>query len=235
MATQVYTTNLNLKKVTWVDAVPDTGTDFLLDFNENMDAVDALFAEKGHTRAPTTADDHDLGHYKGEPWCDTTNHILYIAESVDSDASIWRQVWPVDGSGLTGVNAALLNGHADTYFAVDADVLKKAGTVALTAAWDAGSWQIRAETFQSDVATGTAPLTVASTTVVANLHAANSDALNSLADTAFVKHSLADAENDFLVASGADVFVKKTLAETKTILGIVSGGGSSWLMGQVFS
>lgn len=34
-----------------------------------------------------------------------------------------------------------------------------------------------------------------------------------------VLHNLATAANDFLVASGAGVFVKKTLAEVKTILG----------------
>lgn len=51
------------------------------------------------------------------------------------------------------------------------DALLKDGSVELTANWDAGSFQIIAETFQSDVATGTAPLTVASTTVVANLNA----------------------------------------------------------------
>lgn len=37
-----------------------------------------------------------------------------------------------------------------------------------------------------------------------------------------VAHSLATAANDFLVASGAGVFVKKTLAEVKTILGLGS-------------
>ncbi len=36
--------------------------------------------------------------------------------------------------------------------------------------------------------------------------------------TQYVKHSLATAVNDFLVASGAGVFVKKTLAEVKTLL-----------------
>lgn len=45
------------------------------------------------------------------------------------------------------------------------------GTRPLSANWDAGSWQIRAETLQSDIAPGTAPLTVASTTLVANLNA----------------------------------------------------------------
>lgn len=51
------------------------------------------------------------------------------------------------------------------------DVVLVDGTHALTADWDAGSFQIRAETFQSDITTGTAPLIVASTTVVTNLNA----------------------------------------------------------------
>ena len=36
----------------------------------------------------------------------------------------------------------------------------------------------------------------------------------------YIPHSLATAENDFLVASSNGVFVKKTLSEVKTILGI---------------
>lgn len=46
-----------------------------------------------------------------------------------------------------------------------------AATVSLDADWDIGNYNLRARTFQSDVATGTAPLTVASTTKVTNLHA----------------------------------------------------------------
>jgi len=42
-----------------------------------------------------------------------------------------------------------------------------------------------------------------------------------------VRHSLATAANDFLVASASGQFVKKTLAETKTILGVTSGGSST--------
>ena len=49
--------------------------------------------------------------------------------------------------------------------------LLAAGTRALTADWDAGSFEIRAQTFESDVATGTAPLVIASTTLVTNLNA----------------------------------------------------------------
>ena len=45
------------------------------------------------------------------------------------------------------------------------------GTRALSADWDAGSFEIRAQTFESDVATGTAPFTIASATAVSNLNA----------------------------------------------------------------
>lgn len=52
-----------------------------------------------------------------------------------------------------------------------APALLAAGTRALTGNWDAGSFSITAETLHSDVATGTAPLSVASTTLVANFNA----------------------------------------------------------------
>ncbi len=45
------------------------------------------------------------------------------------------------------------------------------GSVPLTADWDAGSFKITAEQFESDVAGGTAPFIVASNTVVSNLNA----------------------------------------------------------------
>jgi len=49
--------------------------------------------------------------------------------------------------------------------------------------------------------------------------------LGGLADddhTQYIKHSLATAVSNFLVASGAGVFIKKTLAEVKTLLGIAA-------------
>lgn len=60
--------------------------------------------------------------------------------------------------------------------------LLAAGTRALTADWDAGSFEIRAQTLESDVITGTAPLTIASTTKVTNL---NADQLDGKHDTDF--------------------------------------------------
>lgn len=55
--------------------------------------------------------------------------------------------------------------HADTEY------LLVAGTRALAGNWDAGSFKITAETFESDVSTGTSPLTIASTTKCTNLNA----------------------------------------------------------------
>jgi len=62
--------------------------------------------------------------------------------------------------------------------------LRADGTVALTANWDVGSYTLTALRFISDQATGTAPFTVASTTVVANL---NASLLGGNAASAFVK------------------------------------------------
>lgn len=43
--------------------------------------------------------------------------------------------------------------------------------------------------------------------------------------TQYIKHSLATAINDFLIASGSGAYVKKTLAETLTILGKAAASG----------
>lgn len=70
---------------------------------------------------------------------------------------------------VTNLNADKVDGKDETAFVlVD-------GSRALTGNWDAGSYEIRAQTFESDVATGTAPLTIASTTLVSNLNADSVD------------------------------------------------------------
>jgi len=73
---------------------------------------------------------------------------------------------------VTAGSAVVPNLDADLVDGIQgAELLQRNGSVALTANWDAGSFEIRAETLESDVATGTAPLTIASTTMVANLNA----------------------------------------------------------------
>jgi hypothetical protein len=84
---------------------------------------------------------------------------------------LWSQL-SLTGSDLadleTKSHASLDDLTADDH----TQYLLAAGTRALTADWDAGAFEIRAQTFESDVATGTAPFVVASTTEVSNLNVA---------------------------------------------------------------
>jgi hypothetical protein len=71
------------------------------------------------------------------------------------------------------------NVNADRVDGVEgADILVRTGGVPLTADWDAGSYEIRALTFESDIATGVgAPFTVASAAKVTNLNADTVDGI----------------------------------------------------------
>jgi hypothetical protein len=91
-----------------------------------------------------------------------------------------------DGANLPDGSAIIAYGNAN--WATGTGDLKSDGTVGLSDNWDAGAYEIRAQTFESDVATGTAPLTVASETMVDNL---NADLLDGEEATAFQD---ADAE-----------------------------------------
>ena len=72
------------------------------------------------------------------------------------------------------------------------------GTVPLTANWDVGAYTLTGTQFISDIATGTAPMVVASTTVVANLNADTLDGAEgaayepALTDTAALEAALSD-------------------------------------------
>lgn len=85
----------------------------------------------------------------------------------------------IAGDGLTLTTGVLAVG-AGSGISVAADTVSLGS---LSADWDAGSYEIRALTFESDVVTGTAPFTVASQTVVTNL---NADKLDGSDATAFL-------------------------------------------------
>jgi len=87
------------------------------------------------------------------------------------------------------------------------------GSRALSADWDAGANKITAETFESDVSTGTAPLTIASTTVVTNL---NSDLLDgkhstdfSLVDGTQAYTGIVQYNDDKVFTNDKDIIAKK--------------------------
>jgi len=90
------------------------------------------------------------------------DNVFRVVDNADSTKEI-----ALEASGITtGTTRTITMPDANVDLG---DMLKKDGTVALTANWDAGAFEIRAQTLESDVATGTAPLTVASTTCVTNL------------------------------------------------------------------
>ena len=78
------------------------------------------------------------------------------------------------GGGIAAPATITTTDHGDLTGLLDDDhaqYLRTDGVRGLTGNWDAGSFKITAQQFESDIATGTAPFVVASTTLVTNLNA----------------------------------------------------------------
>ena len=113
--------------------------------------------------------------------------------------------------------AVVANLDADKLDGIQATGFVKAdGTVALSANWDSGGYEIRANTFESDVATGTIPLVIASTTKCTNL---NADKLDDQEGTYYL-----DPGN---LSSAVAVNKGGTGATTLTDGGVLLGSGTS--------
>jgi hypothetical protein len=98
----------------------------------------------------------------------TLENLLSVINVLTAEATIDGAA---DYVAVWDTSAAAIRKALPNNLPVPTGALKADGSVPLTANWDAGAFEIRAQTFQSDVATGTAPIIVASTTVVANLNA----------------------------------------------------------------
>lgn len=136
--------------------------------NGYTDTLLALFGNRSHSMFISDTDSSK----KFEGYIGDTSTDFYLRGEFGnfiSGTGIWINV---DDEWLEIISSATLDG---AYVNTD-------GTVPLTADWDAGGYEIRALTFESDVATGTAPLTIASTTVVTNL---NADLLDGSEGSAF--------------------------------------------------
>lgn len=118
---------------------------------------------------------------------------------------------------IGGVTANKVTGAQLKTFA-EADAVLKDGSVALTANWAAGAFKITAKTFESDVATGTAPFIVASTTKVPNLNAETVDGFS--------------LDQDVLIAS-SPTFAGQTLSTLTVAGGIVQTDGAGVLSSSV--
>lgn len=111
--------------------------------------------------------------------------------------------------------------------------LEAGGGVALAANWDAGNFEIRSATFESDVATGTAPLTIASTTLVSNL---NADLLDGYEASAFGLATVATAFPTSGLVSGRSTCYRTDLCEWFTYLSASDSptGAAIWI-GETFA
>ena len=124
------------------------------------------------------------------------------------------EVYPSPSSTISDINSK----------AEEADVLKHDGSRSLSADWDAGSYQITAKTFKSDVATGTAPLTVASETVVPNLNADQVDGKDST-DLVLVDGSQ-ELSADWDIGNGRMIQADKIRARNGDGLALYEDGGA---------
>jgi len=103
---------------------------------------------------------------------DAGSHKI-TAEQLESDVATSTPPFIVASTTVVpNLNADLLDGFQA------AAMLRVNGSLGLSADWDAGSHKITAEQLESDIATGTAPFVVASTTKVTGLNADRVDSLN---------------------------------------------------------
>jgi hypothetical protein len=127
-----------------------------------------------------------------------------------------------DWSSSGGVDHGGLGGLADDDHT---QYLLAAGTRALSGDWDAGGYEIRSNTFESDVATGTAPFTVASTTNVTNL---NSDTVDGIHAAGFVPTPLVLPTSGNMVIWSSDGKVTEdpdvTNSNVLTYIGVITKG-----------
>ena len=127
----------------------------------------------------------------------------------------------------SGPSDAVNLDQLQTELAGSGDFVRRDGTLSLTGGWDAGSFEIQAQTFQSDIATGTAPLTVASMTVVTNLNADTVDGIEAAALALLAGRS----SGQTLIggtASGEDLTLQSTSNATRGSIFLGSAASSAY-------
>ena len=147
---------------------------------------------------------------------DTYADNSIVNADINSSAAITYSKLNLSASILTGdiKDAEIVNADISASAAIAGSKLVLTGITTFTAGGDLdiGPYELRAQTLESDVTTGTAPLTVASTTKVTNL---NADTLDGSDSTAFSQKQLFTSSDTFTAPSGV----------TKVYVTMVGGGG----------
>ena len=143
-----------------------TDTNTQLTTEEVQDIVGAMFTSNTETRISATYEDSD-----------GTIDLVVDDMTADTNTNVGNADMTLSGTRNinTSDNTFQIKNGSTVYLEFD-----DSGITTLTASsdLDIGAHEIRASKFQSDVTTGTAPLTVASTTAVANLQAATATTLH---------------------------------------------------------
>lgn len=94
------TTRNSLKKPEFSDTFPD----FITEYQENLDDIDALCANSNWAAvtSPTVNDDVDGGYVVGSLWVDVSGHTVFLCENNANGAAIWRQIWPPKSADVSG-------------------------------------------------------------------------------------------------------------------------------------
>lgn len=102
---------------------------------------------------------------------------------------------------------------------IDPYSLRQDGSKLLTANWDAGSFKITAQQLESDIATGTAPLVIASTTVVANL---NADLWDGYQFADYLNQAVKSSSSPtFTAVNATNLYIDTNLIKTNSVLNTV--------------
>lgn len=113
-----------------------------------------------------------IAQFPGQVYDGITPNHLSREDDIDPNFDDYDQL--VSELIATQVEVAALN------LSGSGDLLAD-GTIPLTANWDVGAFKITALQFESDIVTGTAPIIVASTTVVTNFNADTVDGIEAAA------------------------------------------------------
>ena len=157
---------------------PSTGTVSATIFKGNIDAVDGDFDGTLEADALTIGGTNIL-----------TGGIVTTLGAIGSDFTLAEEITFDARLGVVQLSAAnmktIVQGAASNV--------------------DIGAFELRAQTFQSDVATGTAPFTVASTTQVANLNAATAGTAAVATTVTITDNENTDENNAIIFTAGGDV------------------------------
>lgn len=193
--------------------IADTGEDSLFVVRNDNNRIIAKSINKFRVDADTV-------------WFNTSSRdsILYLAGTTfhtDANASV-NGTLKANGYIYSTLNGFMFpDGTIQTTAAsAAANAVLQNGSTPLTADWDAGSYTIRALKFYSDQATGTAPLTVSSTTKVSNL---NVDYLDGISSESFqpIDADLTDLADGHLTISKLDALTASR-ALVSSSLGVIT-------------